>query len=189
MHQLPKEALEGTEAILKLFSEKQVSTEIDALKAFSTGKGNTSGVNPPSSILPLNYAQQSLIHESFSLLPRSDDGIFTWDSKLMSHAFSNVVQLVQGIPPIADQTSETQFLLRAGQWELARAYYLVFYWFSTIGPQLVSTLINQVQTGYQGIAVPTSLEQLADHICRYVRAGKDKRKGMLLFYSLLANLS
>ena len=175
---LPEKAHENKQAILGLFSEQQVSTDLEGLKAFPLGSGGAKGkarkINTLSTDLPLQYAQQSLIQQSFRIIPQSDENTFIWDSKQMVQTFASVVKLISDIPGAGAQTSQLAFMLRASQWELTRAYYLTFYWFTTIGPQLVSALVDRVQTGHHSLEHSTPLEKLADHICRYIKAGSQR---------------
>lgn len=182
---LPGEAKQKKKALLALFSEERVSADLNTLKALFKAPGSAKGANTWNTLpanIPLYYAEQNLILQSFSIMPRDEDGTFIWDSDRLSQAFSSVLQGLHSIPNIVDSTSRLTFMLRASQWEHTRAYYFAFYWFATVGPQLVSTLIHRVQSGYEKLQNPTPLEKLANHICQYVHAA-NKKEGMSLSHS------
>lgn len=169
----PEAALKRQQDFLALFSEACVSHDLTTLKSLPLASNGFKDFDALVVNLPLLYARQTIFHQSFCIIPRSDDGTFTWTSEQMSQMFDNTMQHIHDIPDITRQTASLGFLLRASQWELARAYYLAFYWFTTIGPQLASSLVHQVQTGYEDIRDPTPLQKLANHICEYVHKKYD----------------
>lgn len=157
---LPQKAVEKKQTFLTLFSEEQVLGELAKLKDFSptpdSTKGNTGGIHALSVNLPLRYAAQTIVQQSFSIIPHGNDNIFDWDDKQMSQAFENAVSIIHDIPKISDQTADLKFLHMACQWEHACAYYLAFFWFTTVGPQLASTVVSRIKLGSPLLRFQTS---------------------------------
>jgi hypothetical protein len=181
LERLPQTATEKKEAILALFSEEKISQDLDTLKGNSAkpihGKGKTKDTEAFIKNIPLLYAMQTSIRELFNIIPQADDNTFDWDGGQMSQVFTNTTHAIHQIPTIANQVSSFTFLLSASHWELARAYYLSFYWFSTIGPQLVSTLVHWFQSGSEHLKNERPLEKLAHHVCQYIQAVSNNNRG------------
>ena len=122
--------------------------------------------------ISLQYAKQSTIHQLFDTIPRGGDDTLDLSNNQMFHAVQNAIEAVRDIPQLERQTPRLHFLLQASQWEHARAYYLIFYWFNTIGPQLAMTLTRQAESCYIDLKEGTPLQKLARHVYWHVHAIK-----------------
>lgn len=179
------------ENVLALFSKECVLQEVERFQELSKLQsvmiGTVDSLQAFYSNLPLLFAMQSSIRQSFNIIPQDDDNSFDWDSGQMTEAFNNAVQIVGDIPTFNAQTTCLELLLKASKWETARAYHISFYWFVTIGPQLASALVNKFQTNPTKLKDGLPLEKLAYHICEYVcfLSGKGGGKCLyLLFYHI-----
>ena len=166
-------ALGKRQSLLELFSETTLLKELRDLRMHAgvwDHKSHSAGdLSRIQATIPLQHAKQTLVWGLLDIVSQDGNNRLNFDD--MSHitqVFDQVAGTLQSASDIGVQTSQLELLTTASKWQFARIFHLCFYWFTTVGPQISSTLISQVSAYTEDSAV-TPLEKLAQHIFKYIK--------------------
>ena len=163
--------------VLEAFSTSVLQDELAGLKTTLNlhhgRQGHPSHDKYYIDLLLLQSAGQNTHSAMFAIAPQFSTGPNSKHETQLLSVLTVMANAALQISPVANEIANLELVKKASQWALTRTFHFLYQWYTTIGPNLLRTMVQLSDN--DGVIDHEPLVKLISHIREYVKVWRSRR--------------